>query len=218
MDLCDHQMTKKVGKRLILASKSPRRQDLLRQMGLEFESMSRDIDETFPPGLTPTEAVCHIAEKKAREFMDLDSGRDRNRGVAKENEHHDSPIILAADTIVVIDGDVIGKPEDERQALTILTRLSGRTHQVITGCAILHQGRIQSFHETTEVHFSVLEPSEMTHYIQTFRPFDKAGAYGIQEWIGMVGITSITGSYSNVVGLPTARVYAALKSLGFIQF
>lgn len=189
--------------RLILASKSPRRRDLLGQLGLNFETMTREVDETFPEGMPPAEAVCFIAEKKANAFADV--GQDENT------------VILAADTIVVVDGNIIGKPADEHDAFTTLSRLSGRTHQVITGCAIRYKGRIHRFHETTDVLFKTLDKQEILHYIRTFKPFDKAGAYGIQEWIGLIGVKEIKGSYSNVVGLPTARLYEVLKTLGVVN-
>ncbi len=182
--------------RLILASKSPRRQELLKSMGLEFEVVLREVNEDFPPDMTPEAAVRHIAGKKAKAFADL-------AGEA---------VILTADTIVVVDGQVIGKPRDAAEATNFLERLSGREHQVMTACAILHGEKLHSFVETTLVHFQELEAAEIAHYVQSGLPMDKAGAYGIQEWIGLIGIGRIEGSYQNVVGLPTAGLYSALKT------
>lgn len=191
-------------RRVLLASKSPRRHELLRQLGVKFEVLNGDVDESFPPNLTPVEAVCFVAEKKA---------------IAFQRAHSDlrpTDLILTADTVVVIDEEVVGKPRDAQEARDILQKLSGRTHQVITACAFAYQEQLESFHEVTDVVFRPLELEEIVHYIDTYRPYDKAGAYGIQEWIGMIGVTAIHGSYNNVVGLPTERVYSTLKKLGAI--
>lgn len=182
--------------RLILASKSPRRQELLKGMGLDFEVVLREVDENFPSGMSPEEAVRYIAEKKAKAFADLAQ----------------KAVILAADTIVVVDGDILGKPADQTEAIAFLHRLSGREHRVMTACALLHGERLHSFVETTLVRFSQLEEEEISRYVHSGQAMDKAGAYGIQEWIGLIGIETIQGSYPNVVGLPTAALYKALKT------
>lgn len=182
--------------RIILASQSPRRKELLSLMGIPFTVVAREVDESFPQELNPIAAVRYIAEKKARVFM---------------GELVDA-LVITADTVVTIDGQILGKPKDEAHAHEMLTLLSGRQHEVITAIALLHGEHIEIFHETTEVHFRVLSASEIDYYIQHYKPFDKAGAYGIQEWIGMVAIEKIVGSYTNVVGLPTAKLNQALRA------
>ena len=182
--------------KIILASQSPRRRELLSLMGIPFEVVVRAVDESFPEWLDPVAAVRHIAEKKATAFL------------------HDATdeLVIAADTIVVIDGQVLGKPSDQAQATDMLMRLSGRAHEVITAVALLHKGHVELFHEVTEVRFRVLTLEEIAYYIDHYQPFDKAGAYGIQEWIGIVAIEATAGSYSNVVGLPTQQLYHVLKT------
>lgn len=181
--------------KLILASKSPRRQELLKEMGLKFEVVLREADEHFPADLAPEEVAIHIAENKARSFADL----------AQE------AVILTADTIVVVDGNILGKPRNAAEATAFLRRLSDREHQVMTACALLHGEILHSFVETTNVRFRKLDDAEIERYVQSGLPMDKAGAYGIQEWIGLIGITEIRGSYQNVVGLPTSALYRVLK-------
>ncbi|WP_207420862.1 Maf-like protein [Desertivirga brevis] len=183
---------------IILASKSPRRQELLSKTGIEFDVVLKDVDESYPEGLSPKEVAIYIAEKKAKAF---------------DETLEENAIVLTADTIVSIDNKILGKPENEDEAMEMLSLLSGRKHDVITGVALLQNHQIFSFAETTEVYFLPLSPDEIKYYIQTYQPFDKAGAYGIQEWIGLAGIERINGSYSNVVGLPTHRVYEELQKL-----
>jgi len=182
---------------IILASQSPRRKDLLSLMGISFTVEVRNVDESVPDGTDPVTAVRHLAEKKARAFLG-DEG---------------DALVITADTIVTIDGRILGKPRDAGHATEMLTLLSGRPHEVITAVALLRHGVIEVFHDVTEVHFRTLSADEIAHYIQQYRPFDKAGAYGIQEWVGMVAIEKIVGSYTNVVGLPTARLSEKLHSL-----
>lgn len=182
--------------KVILASQSPRRRELLSHMGVSFEVIVRGIDETFPNQLDPVAAVRHIAEKKALVFK---------TEVADE-------LVIAADTIVTVDNRILGKPKDRTEAIDMLMCLSGRKHEVITAVALLHKGLTQTFHDITEVHFRELTAQEISYYIDRYQPFDKAGAYGIQEWIGMVAIEKISGSYTNVVGLPTQQLYRALKT------
>lgn len=184
--------------KLVLASKSPRRQALLHDMGFTFDVQIRNVEESFPPTLSPSEAVEYIAQKKAFSFRDLS----------------DQQIILTADTIVVLEGEILGKPHDEQDAIQMISKLSGRTHQVMTACCIYYQSNLHKILDTTLVTFRELLPREITYYVHTYKPLDKAGSYGIQEWIGSIGITSIHGSYQNVVGLPTAKVYDALITLG----
>lgn len=182
--------------KVILASQSPRRRELLSHMGVSFEVIVRGVDETFPSQLDPVGAVRHIAEKKALVF---------------KAEAADK-LIIAADTIVTVDNQILGKPKDRVEAIEMLINLSGKKHQVITAVALLHQGLTRTFHDVTEVHFRLLTAQEIGYYIDRYRPFDKAGGYGIQEWIGMVAIEKISGSYTNVVGLPTQQLYQALKT------
>lgn len=180
---------------LILASKSPRRQQLLQEMGFRFEVMQKETDESCPPGLAPEEAAIHIAEKKALAF---------------KGEISPEKLLIAADTIVVVDREILGKPGDRPAALEMLGKLSGREHRVITGVALLQDGTLSSFAAVTTVGFAPLTPGEIAYYVDNYRPFDKAGAYGIQEWIGYNKVTRIDGSYTNVVGLPTERLYSFL--------
>lgn len=184
---------------VILASKSPRRKALLSEMGISFDVISKTVDESFPDGLSPIEAVRHIAEKKANAFQaDIKTGQ----------------LVVAADTIVTLDGRIMGKPADEAHARALLEMLSGRQHQVITAVAILQPNHeMHIFHEITDVYFNVLTAAEIDYYITNYRPLDKAGAYGIQEWIGAVAVDKIVGSYTNVVGLPTAALCRALRQL-----
>lgn len=182
---------------IILASKSPRRQELLSLLGLEFRVVLKEVDESYPEYLSPEEVAVYIAEKKAKAF----------------DEDTQGELVLTADTLVVIDGQILGKPKDATHAFEILTQLSGRKHEVITGVCILKDHLVHSFYEKSEVHFKSLSPQQIQHYIATGQPMDKAGAYGIQEWIGLVGIEKIVGSYTNVVGLPTHRLYEELVKL-----
>lgn len=180
---------------IILASKSPRRQELLSLMNVDFRVVLKDVDESYPEGLSPAEIAVYIAEKKARAFDES----------LNENE-----LVLTADTIVCIENQILGKPDDEAHAFEMLSLLSGKRHEVITGVAFLQNHRLHSFYEVTEVYFRTLTADQIHHYIQTCKPYDKAGSYGIQEWAGLIGIEKIEGSYTNVVGLPTHRVYEEL--------
>jgi septum formation protein len=182
---------------IILASKSPRRQELLQLMGLDFKVVLREVDETYPEGLTPTEIAVYIAEKKAKAFDEV---------IHEE-------IVITADTIVCLDGKILGKPENEEHAYEILSDLSGNRHEVITAVCLLKNHQLTSFYEVSEVFFKTINEEQIRHYISTYAPMDKAGAYGIQEWIGLVAVEKINGSYSNIVGLPTQRLYEELQKL-----
>jgi septum formation protein len=182
---------------IILASKSPRRQELLTLMGIDFKVVLKEVDESYPEGLTPSEIALYISEKKAKAFDEV-----------VENE-----IVITADTIVVIDEKILGKPENDEHAVEILSNLSGSMHEVITAVSLLHNGHIHSFFEVSQVFFKPITEEQIRHYIKIGNPMDKAGAYGIQEWIGLIGIERIEGSYTNVVGLPTHRLYQELCSL-----
>lgn len=180
---------------LILASKSPRRQDLLRQAGISFSIQTKDTDEDFPADMPIDMVASFLATKKAEAFRDL-------------SEDH---IILTADTTVVVDKKVLNKPADAKEAAEMLRMLSGRSHRVISGACLLHSQHGISFDDTTEVFFRQLTNLEIDYYIQEYRPFDKAGSYGIQEWIGLIGIEKIIGSFYTVMGLPVHKVYHHLQ-------
>ena len=188
---------------IILASQSPRRKQLLEWARQPFQILVVPTDESFPSQMGTDEAAIHIARNKALAV--------RNSSVYN-NQFAGWPV-LAADTIVVLDGHIIGKPRDRENALEILSALSGRHHQVITGVVIMHGEKEIAFHETTVVQFHSLTEKEIAFYVDEYRPYDKAGAYAIQEWIGVVGIQSITGDFYNVMGLPISRVVQSLKNL-----
>lgn len=185
--------------KVVLASNSPRRKELLGGLGIGYEVKTMpDIDESYPDGLSMEEVPVYIARSKA----------DAYRPLMQPDE-----LIITADTIVWLDGVVMGKPKDEKEACDMLRRLSGQTHQVVTGVCLTTIDRQQSFATVTDVTFDRLTEEEITHYVSRYQPMDKAGAYGIQEWIGYVGVRSIKGSYFNVVGLPIQRLYQELKRL-----
>lgn len=181
----------------ILASQSPRRKQLLEWAEVDFEIIVPNTDESFPQHLLPEEVAVHIAKQKA---------------FAIKSEQGGSRTIIAADTIVVLNGDIIGKPADRENAITILSRLSGQTHQVITGVYILGEKEI-TFADKTEVIFHSLSNEQIEFYVDKYRPYDKAGAYAIQEWIGVIGIKRINGDFYNVMGLPVSRVVQALGNM-----
>lgn len=184
--------------KVILASNSPRRKELLGGLGIPYEVKTMpDIDESYPEGLGCEEIPVYIARTKA----------DAYRSVMQEDE-----LIITADTIVWLDGVVMGKPKDETEACKMLRQLAGHTHQVVTGVSITTQSKQVSFATVTDVTFAPLTEEEITYYVTRYKPMDKAGAYGIQEWIGFVGVQNITGSYFNVVGLPIQRLYTELKT------
>ena len=192
-------------KHLILASASPRRSDLLGRLGFEFEVRATDVDEVLPEGYPADRAARYLAELKAS---------------ASEPWLDGETVILTADTTVVIDDRVINKPTDVGDALHMLHELCGATHTVVTGvCIVTRQAgnpRRTSFSVATEVTVAEATEDEIASYVDRCRPFDKAGGYGIQDWIGWAKVTAIDGSYSNVMGLPTAEVYAALRDIGLM--
>lgn len=183
--------------RFVLASGSPRRIGLLEKLGIPFEVKPVGVDENYPGHLEREAIPLYLSDIKAEAFP------------LEDQPAH--TIVIAADTIVWLDGRVIGKPVDEEDARHILRTLSDRTHEVITGVCIRSKTRKRLFHVISEVTFGTLTDPEIDHYIRTCKPFDKAGAYGIQEWIGLIGIESIRGSYLNVVGLPVQRLYHELE-------
>lgn len=181
---------------IILASKSPRRQELLRLMGLDFSVELKDVDESYPDTLIAPEIAVYIAEKKAKAFIG-----DANH------------IVITADTIVAINGEILGKPKDHAEAQEMLAKLSGSSHEVYTGVSINHQGHITSFYDKTTVFCRELNNEEINYYIDNYQPFDKAGSYGIQDWFGLTVVQRIEGSYTNVMGLPTEKLYGYLVGL-----
>lgn len=185
--------------RLILASGSPRRRELLTGLGLDYEiKLLPDVDEIYPDALQGEDIPLYIAREKA----------DAYKSLMQPDE-----LIITADTIVWMDGNVLGKPTDEAHAIEMLRTLSGHTHQVITGVCLTTTTFQRSFSVTTEVTFAPLTDEEIDYYVTRYYPLDKAGAYGIQEWIGFVGVEAIKGSYFNVMGLPVQRLYRELKCL-----
>lgn len=183
--------------KIILASNSPRRKELLAGIDIDFEvRVIQDIDESYPADLPTKDIAEYISRKKAAVY---------------QKKMTDDELVITADTIVVLDSEVMGKPHDEADASRMLHKLSGRTHQVITGVTLTTTTRQQSFSVETDVTFKKLSDEEINYYVQRYKPFDKAGAYGIQEWIGHIGVTGLQGSYFNVMGLPVQRIYEALR-------
>ena len=184
------------GRRLILASGSPRRRELLGELGLEFTlGQIKDYDETYPASLKYDEIPAYIAEQKSVHY----------KGELEPND-----VLITSDTIVAIDGDILGKPKDKTEAIKMLRELSGRTHHVVTGLCIRSTQKTVTISDTCEVTFDILSDEDIEYYVDNFKPFDKAGAYGIQEWIGLSNIKSITGSVYTVIGLPVQKLYKAL--------
>jgi len=184
--------------KIILASRSPRRQQLLHELGLEFEVVGKDFNETYPDRLKGSEIAEYISRSKARTFS----------GCVKSNE-----LIITADTIVWCNNSVLGKPKDYDEAVYMLNQISGNTHEVITGVTLLTLEQEKTFSVSSRVTFDILSEAEIDFYIRNYQPWDKAGAYGIQEWIGLAACSSIEGSYFNVVGLPVRTLYAELKKI-----
>ncbi|MBQ0085189.1 MAG: septum formation protein Maf [Prevotella sp.] len=188
--------------KIILASNSPRRKELLKMLDVDFEvRVLSDIDESYPPHLPSAEVAKYIACCKAKAYEDsIASGE----------------LVVTADTIVICDDEIMGKPHDEEDARRMLRKLSGRTHQVITGVCLLalkdHNLITKSFSVRTDVTFDILSDEDIDYYVTNYHPLDKAGAYGIQEWIGCVGVSRLEGSYFNVVGFPVQRIYREMKN------
>ncbi len=182
---------------IILASNSPRRKELLSKLDVEFEVNVIDgISESYPSDLPAMEIAGYIAAEKADAYKKIISGNN---------------LVITADTVVVVDGEVLGKPKDLDDAKRMLRRLSGKTHYVVTGVCLTTASSQRRFSVITDVVFKELTDDEINYYVEKYKPLDKAGAYGIQEWIGYIGVTSITGSFFNVMGLPVQRIYEELK-------
>jgi septum formation protein len=183
---------------IILASRSPRRKQLLHELGLKFDVVIKEYEEIYPEGLNGEEIARYIAYEKATSFKNQLSVND---------------IVIAADTIVWCNKKVLGKPLDQEDAISILKEISGNTHEVITGISIRSHYKEKTFSESTKVTFEVFSDEEIAYYIANYKPYDKAGAYGIQEWLGIIACSHIDGSYFNVVGLPVQRLYKELQKL-----
>jgi len=182
---------------IILASKSPRRQQLLRSLGLTFSVKIKEVPEVFPEGLSKEEVPVYLAELKATPF---------------ENELSANDLLITADTVVCLNNEILGKPADYEEAFQMLRNLSNKSHEVITGVCLTSKNKKRSFYAVTSVEFKLLSGDEIDYYIQNYKPYDKAGAYGIQEWIGAIGITHIEGSFYNVMGLPIQKLYEKIQT------
>lgn len=195
---------------IILASNSPRRKELLAGLDLEYKVyIIPDIDESYPNDLPAEQVAEYIAVKKANPYRELFGKADGN-GVIRVAE---DDIVLTADTVVILDGKVMGKPLDEKDAARMLRELSGKTHSVITGVCLMNKKCQHRFSVKTDVTFADLSDEQIEYYIEHYHPLDKAGAYGVQEWIGYVGVTRLEGSYFNVMGLPVQRIYSELQRI-----
>lgn len=188
---------------LILGTKSPRRQELIQGLGLPYEVRTLDTDESYPESLKPQQIASFLAEIKAKALLDT----------LKPNE-----LLITSDTVVITQDHVLGKPANKEAAKKMIATLSGKSHQVITGVHLATLEQSYTFDVTTEVTFLPLESWEIDYYVEKFNPLDKAGSYGIQEWIGYIGIEKMHGSYYNVMGLPTAELWKVMKELGYIKF
>ncbi|SNR95999.1 septum formation protein [Belliella buryatensis] len=184
--------------KLVLASKSPRRNELLKGLGVDFTVRSKDTDESFPMDMDPFEVAGYLSKKKADAFVD---------------ELADDEIILTADTVVILDGQILNKPADEQEACEMIAALSGKVHHVVTGITIGKSSHLVTKQDVVKVHFKELCKEEINYYVKNFLPFDKAGAYGIQEWIGYIAVDRIEGSFYTVMGLPVHLVYEELKCI-----
>ena len=182
---------------VVLASKSPRRQELLKGMGVKFVTITKETPEDYPE--MPFEKVPeYLSRQKSLAFTD--------------DELPQNYLLITADTVVIAGNEILGKPVDRDDAMRMMHLLSGKSHHVVTGVTVRSKERMESFSATSEVVFAPLEPEEMAYYVDQYKPYDKAGAYGIQEWIGYVGISGLQGSFYNVMGLPTRKLYQTLKT------
>ena len=182
---------------VVLASKSPRRQELLKGMGVKFVTITKETPEDYPE--MPFEEVpVYLSRQKSLAFTDEELPKEY--------------LLITADTVVIAENEILGKPVDREDALRMMHILSGKSHHVVTGVTVRTKDRVESFSATSEVVFAPLDSDEMAYYVDQYKPYDKAGAYGIQEWIGYVGISGLQGSFYNVMGLPTRKLYQTLKS------
>jgi len=190
-------LSKKLSKyNIILASKSPRRQELLKSLNLDFEIKTKEVEENFPPALFREEIPVFLSNLKAKAF---------------ENEINANDLIITSDTIVWHENEQLGKPKDANEAQEMLQSLAGKQHEVITAVTLFTKDKKTTFYDVTKVYFKEISNEEIDYYIQNYKPYDKAGSYGIQEWIGFAGIEKIEGDYFNVVGLPMHKLYLELN-------
>lgn len=185
--------------KIYLASKSPRRRELLADMGIDYELLSAEVEESYDPSMPPAEVVQYLSRLKL--------------SAVDFSQYPANTIFIACDTIVVADGQILGKPKDDEEALQMLRQLSGHTHTVLSGLTVATPARMLTDYRSSEVVFAELSEAEIEYYVRQYRPLDKAGAYGVQEWIGCVGISSINGSFYNVMGLPTRLLWMMLEKL-----
>lgn len=185
-----------MNKKIILGSGSPRRKELLAALGYNFEVRTKDTDESYPTEMSCEEVPVYLAKQKAAALLP---------------ELQEDELLICADTVVILDNQILGKPANKDESSEMLNFLSGKTHKVITGVFIGDSKQEVIFSDTTEVTFNSLSENQINYYIENYQPFDKAGSYGIQEWIGFIGVASITGTYANVMGLPTHEIFAVLS-------
>jgi len=191
----------------ILASQSPRRKSLLEWAEMKFEIVVSETDESYPANLSIPEIPEYIARHKAIAV---------EQKIKDQGTYRHDTCIIAADTVVVLNHEIIGKPEDRAAAIASIKKLAGKTHQVITGVCLMYNGVMECFSEVTDVRFHPLTEEQITYYVDTYQPYDKAGGYAIQEWIGVVGIESINGDFYNVMGLPVSKLIQKIKQLGLL--
>jgi septum formation protein len=191
----------------ILASQSPRRKSLLEWAEMKFEIVVSETDESYPANLSIPEIPEYIARHKAIAV---------EQKIKDQGTYRHDTCIIAADTVVVLDHEIIGKPEDRAAAIASIKKLAGKTHQVITGVCLMYNGVMECFSEVTDVRFHPLTEEQITYYVDTYQPYDKAGGYAIQEWIGVVGIENINGDFYNVMGLPVSKLIQKIKQLGLL--
>jgi len=182
--------------KIILASQSPRRKQILQEAGIEFEIRTKDTPENFPDNIPKHDVPVYLAKKKAQAFL---------------SELNKDEIIITADTVVIIDNEVLNKPANKEEAIQMLQKISGRMHEVVTGVCISSLDKQESFSDLTKVYFLPMSLTDIEFYVDNFKPFDKAGSYGIQEYIGYIGIEKIDGSYFNVMGLPVHKIIPILR-------
>lgn len=183
-------------KNIILASKSPRRQNLLKGLGVEFEIKTKEVEEVYPPELKKEEVAIFLSELKAK---------------AIKEDLRDNDLLITSDTIVCLEDKILGKPKDKEEAFNMLSNLSGKMHEVITAVTLTTKDKKHTFYDVTEVYFKELSNNEIDTYINNCQPYDKAGSYGVQEWMGYIGVEKINGSFYNVMGFPIKKVYEALE-------
>lgn len=185
--------------KIYLASKSPRRRELLADMGIDYELLSAEVEESYDPSMPPADVVQYLSRLKL--------------SAVDFSQYPANTIFITCDTIVVADGQILGKPKDDEEAQQMLRQLSGHTHKVLSGLTVATPARMLTDYRSSEVVFAELSEAEIEYYVRQYRPLDKAGAYGVQEWIGCVGISSINGSFYNVMGLPTRLLWMMLEKL-----